>query len=111
VPTRFLEHPIRGATIKDTTVTTNILSEAQYITQLIATKVPVNIYISNGVKLSGQIQFYSSADDVIWLRPQAGHGDELSMVFLNLVSTISPVGPRYLNRRAARELDGVLSEA
>jgi sRNA-binding regulator protein Hfq len=108
VPTRFLEHPIRGATKKDTTVTTNILSEAQYINQLIATKVPVNIYISNGVKLSGQIHFYSTADDVIWLRPQAGHGDDLSMVFLNLVSTISPVGSRYPHRRVARELEGVL---
>jgi sRNA-binding regulator protein Hfq len=111
VSTRFLEHPIRGAMTKDTTVTTNMLSEAQYINQLIATKVPVNIYISNGVKLSGHIHFYSPADHVIWLRPQAGHGDDLSMVFLNLVSTISPVGPRYLNRRAAREGDGVLSEA
>ena len=85
-------------------------SEEQFINQLIATKVPVNIYISNGVKLSGQIHFYSPEDHVIWLRPQAGHGDDLSMVFLKMVSTISPAGSRPINRRAAREFDGVLSE-
>jgi sRNA-binding regulator protein Hfq len=92
-------------------VTTNILSKAQYINQLIATRTPVNIYILNGVKLSGQIHFYSTADDVIWLRPQTGNGDDLSIVFLNCVSTISRVGSRYLNRHAVRELEGVLSEA
>jgi sRNA-binding regulator protein Hfq len=90
-------------------VTINMSSEEQFINQLIATKVRVNIYISNGVKLTGQIHFYSTTDHVIWLRPQAGCGDDLSMVFLNLVSTISPVGSRYLNRRAECELDGVLS--
>jgi sRNA-binding regulator protein Hfq len=91
-------------------VTIKQFSEEQFINQLIATKVPVNIYISNGVKLSGQIHFYSLADHVIWLRPQAAHGDDLSMVFLKLVSTICPAGSRYLNRRVVRELDGVLSE-
>jgi sRNA-binding regulator protein Hfq len=102
------EHPVRGAQQRTTTLTINVPSEAQFINQLIATRVPVNIYISNGVKLTGQIHFYSPTDHVIWLRPQAGHRDDLSMVFLNCVSTISSVGSRYLNRRAARELDGVL---
>ena len=91
-------------------MTIKLSSEKQFINQLIATKVPVNIYISNGVKLSGQIHFYSPEDHVIWLRPQTGNEDDLSMVFLNSVSTISPVGSRYLNRHAVRELDGVPSE-
>ncbi len=83
-------------------------SEAAYLHHLVTTGLKCNIYLNSSVKLVAVIEDFSTADGVIWLRPQAGHGNELMMAYLKNISTISPTNPRHLTRGALRELTGVL---
>jgi hypothetical protein len=57
--------------------------------------------------LTGVIAAHSGGGDVLWLQPQSNQ-DDLQMLYLQAISTICPVANR-LSRRAAHELDGVLS--
>jgi sRNA-binding regulator protein Hfq len=78
-------------------------TEQLYLDDLVATGKAVNLYLNSGVKLVGVIAAHSG--DVLWLQPQSGREDELAMIYIHNISTISPVSSRSFSQ--AHELNGV----
>jgi sRNA-binding regulator protein Hfq len=85
-------------------------SEALYLDRLVSTGQVCNVYLSSGVKLVGAIAAHSGGGDVLWMELHTTRGTELAMLYNHNISTICPTTSRQLNRKALRELEGVLSE-
>jgi sRNA-binding regulator protein Hfq len=84
------------------------LSEQLYLENLVATGRLCNVYLNSGIKIVGVLAAHS--EDVIWLQSETGAGDDLAMLYIHNVSTISPVKDRSLTRRALTELNGALED-
>jgi sRNA-binding regulator protein Hfq len=86
------------------------LSEQLFLDELVASGQVCNVFLSSGVKIVGAIAAHSGGGDVLWIELNTTRGNELAMLYIHNISTICPTTSRQLNRKAVRELEGVLSE-
>jgi len=89
-------------------MTPHSLSEQNYLDHLVTTGVTCNIWLQNGTRLTGVIAAHSGGGDVLWLQPLTNQ-DDLAMLYIHNISTISPVGSNGLSRRATFEFKRVSS--
>jgi hypothetical protein len=88
-------------------MTSKSLSEQLYLDHLVSTGVVCNIWLQSGTRLTGVIAAHSGGGDVLWLQPLTNH-DDLAMLYIHNISTISPVGSHGFGRRATQDFKGVV---
>lgn len=87
------------------------LSEQLFLDKLVESGQVCNVFLTSGVKIVGAIAAHSGGGDVLWIELHTTRGTELAMLYIHNISTICPTTSRQQDRRALRELEGVLSES
>jgi sRNA-binding regulator protein Hfq len=91
-------------------MTPKALSELLYLDHLVSTGVSCNLWLVSGVRLTGVIAAHSGGGDVLWLMPEK-NPDDLCMIYMHVISTISPVGSCRFTRAPSDDSRGSSSES
>jgi sRNA-binding regulator protein Hfq len=84
-------------------MTPQFLSEQIFLDDMVATGKVCNVYLNSGIKIVGTIAAHSGGGDVLWVHSDSR--DDLAMIYIHNISTISPVKEPRLNRSARDELN------
>jgi sRNA-binding regulator protein Hfq len=77
------------------------LSEQRFLDDLVATGRLCNLYLNSGIKIVATIAAHSGGGDVLWVHNDTR--DDLAMIYIHNISTISPVEARSLARSTRDE--------